>query len=95
MQKDEADVQCTVEGLNSWIPDLLSQQQPLVDISNGLSATDEMTENIKATKNRGEETRKRFLKASPYEYMVIYTVSKMQQQRRLQEQINFLFHHNL
>ena len=44
MQKDEADVQRIVEGLNSWIPDLWSQQQPLVNISNGLLATAEMTE---------------------------------------------------
>ena len=60
MQEDEADVQRIVEGLNSWIPDLWSQQQPLVNISNGILATAEMTENVKSTKDRGKEARKQF-----------------------------------
>ena len=61
MQKDEADVQRIVEGLNSWIPELWSQQQPLVNICNGVLATDEMTESVKSTKRRGVEARKQFV----------------------------------
>eukprot|EP00112_Aurelia_sp_Birch-Aquarium-sp1_P017225 Seg3972.2 transcript_id=Seg3972.2/GoldUCD/mRNA.D3Y31 product="hypothetical protein" protein_id=Seg3972.2/GoldUCD/D3Y31 len=61
MQKDEADVQCIVEGLNSWIPELWSPQQPLVNICNGVLATDEMIDNVKSTKGRGVEAKKQFV----------------------------------
>ena len=93
MPKDEADVQRIVEGLNSWIPDLWSQQQPLVNISNGLLATAEMAENVKSTKDRGKEAKKQFLNASPYQYRAMKPVKNMQHQRNLQEQTNFQFNH--
>ena len=61
MQKDEADVQRIVEGLNSWIPELWSPTQPLVNICNGVLATAEMIDNVKSTKSRGIEAKNKFL----------------------------------
>ena len=61
MQKDEADVQRIVAGLNSWVPELWSQKQPLVNICNGVLATDEVIENVRSMKRRGVEARKQFV----------------------------------
>eukprot|EP00794_Sanderia_malayensis_P004018 gene4018-4565_t len=61
MQKDEADVQRIVEGLNSWIPELWSPMQPLVKICNGVLATSEMIDNVISTKSRGTEAKNQFL----------------------------------
>eukprot|EP00794_Sanderia_malayensis_P002186 gene2186-2488_t len=61
MQKDEADVQHVVEGLNSWIPELWFPIQPLVNICNGILATAELVDNVKSTKSRGTEAKNQFL----------------------------------
>ena len=45
--KDSADIQSIVSTLISWVPNLYSDSQPLINISNGCQATPELINNVK------------------------------------------------
>ena len=53
--KDSADVQSIVSTLISWVPNLYSDSQPLINISNGCPATPELINNVKTMYSRGEK----------------------------------------
>ena len=44
-----------------WVPNLYSEEQPLINISSGLPATQESLTNAKSFKDIGEKERKSFL----------------------------------
>ena len=49
MRKDELDVKMIISTLNSWVPALYSENQPLINIGSGHPATAEMISNVKST----------------------------------------------
>ena len=61
MQKDEDDVKAVVNGLFTWIPDLWKDDQPIVNISNGKVASNEMMENVLLAKQTGIMAREEFV----------------------------------
>ena len=61
MRKDELDVKMIISTLNSWVPALYSENQPLINICSGRPATAEMISNVKSTYSRGKTARYLFL----------------------------------
>lgn len=61
MKKDETAVERITVGLHTWVPDLWSPSQPLINISTGVVATGEMADNVVTTKERGDKASKEFI----------------------------------
>ena len=57
MEKDESDVESIVNTINSWIPKLYSEDQPLINLSNGKPASPELILNVNTTYDRGVSER--------------------------------------
>ena len=55
MQQDGDAVVRTLAGLQAWVPNMWSPNQPLVNIATGVKAPAEMTQNVSTTKERGEQ----------------------------------------
>ena len=53
-----------VEVLDSWVPDIYSKDKPLINISNGKPATPELIANARSLRQRGEDARNAFFRAS-------------------------------
>ena len=60
MYKDEDDVQRVVNGIETWLPDLW-EEKPLVHISDGTLASDEMVSNVLAAKENGKKAMTEFI----------------------------------
>ena len=59
-KKDESDVVSVIETLDAWVPDLYSKDKPLMNISNGVKASEELIENTRSLMERGEKERNSF-----------------------------------
>ena len=44
----------------AWVPDFYSDKQPLINISNGFIASEELISNVKSMLRRGKEARDSF-----------------------------------
>ena len=61
-KKDEKDVENIMEILELWVPNIYSEDQPLINIATGVPATNELKLNAQLLKERGEHDRNEFFK---------------------------------
>ena len=61
-ERDEKNVRCVLTCVRSWVPELWSDSQPMVNLSTGKVATESMKKEFKSSKQRGEEARHEFFK---------------------------------
>ena len=61
IEKDESDVQAIMQGIVSWIPNIWSPNQPLINIYTGVPASTEIMSNFKTLEKRGSEARDEFI----------------------------------
>ena len=59
-KKDESDVALVVETLDAWVPDIYSKDKPLINISSGIPASEELIQNARTLIARGEKERDAF-----------------------------------
>ena len=58
--KDKRNAEAIINITEAWVPDLYSDKQPLINISNGSIASEELISNVKSMLRRGKEARDSF-----------------------------------
>ena len=59
-EKDKRNVEAIITVTKAWVPDIFSDNQPLINISNGSLASDELVSNVRSMLTRGKTARDSF-----------------------------------
>ena len=59
-EKDKRNVEAIITVTKAWVPDIFSDNQPLINISNGSLASDELVSNVRSMLTRGKTERDSF-----------------------------------
>ena len=61
-ERDERNVRCVLVCVRSWVPELWTDSQAMVNVATGEVATENMKKEFRSSENRGEEARDEFFK---------------------------------